>query len=62
MRDLNIDELGQVYGAGGNSRCGGCGGGRGSKSRGSKSHRSKSHKSKSHKSKSRKSRKHSGRC
>jgi len=51
MRDLNIDELGQVYGAGGGGRCGDpCGGG--SKNSG-KSHKksSKSHKksSKSHK-------------
>ena len=39
MRDLNIDELGQVYGAGGS----GCKGG-GSGGGGSKSHKSKSHK------------------
>jgi hypothetical protein len=56
MRDLKIEELGQVYGAGG----GGCRGG-GSGGGGSKSHRSNSHKSKSHKSKSHKSKKNS-RC
>jgi len=50
MRDLNLDELEQVYGAGSHGRCG-CGDSprppRGSKSKKSKSHKSKSHKSKS---------------
>ena len=41
MRDLNQNELTQVYGAG---RCGGPHG------HGSKSHKSKSHKSRSHRS------------
>jgi hypothetical protein len=52
MRDLNLNELEAVYGAGGGGRnCSptppSCGGG--SKSKKSKSHKSKSHKSKSHK-------------
>lgn len=53
MRDLNINELEQVYGAGGKSKCG-CGSSPtppsgGSKSKGSKSKKSKSKKSKSNK-------------
>ena len=59
MRDLNQEELGFVYGAGGRGRSGGCGCDGGSKSKKSKSKKSKSKKSKSHKSKSKKSR---GRC
>jgi len=53
MRDLNKEELGFVYGAGGSGRngCSPCGGG--SKSKKSKSKKSKSKKSKSKKSKSR---------
>jgi hypothetical protein len=52
MRDLNLNELEQVYGAGGGGRnCSptppSCGGG--SKSKKSKSKKSKSKKSKSHK-------------
>lgn len=52
MRDLNLGELDQVYGAGGYSRCCSyvCGGG--SKSKKSKSKKSKSKKSKSKNSKS----------
>ena len=57
MRDLNTEELGLVYGAGGKSKKGGrCGGG--SKSKKSKSKKSKKCKSKSKKSKSKKSRKY----
>ena len=52
MRDLRIDELDYVYGAG---KCGSKGH---SGSHKSKSHKSRSHKSKSHKSKSHKSRSH----
>jgi hypothetical protein len=54
MRDLKVEELSHVYGAGGKGGCGGGGKG-GSKggSKGTKSHKSKSHKSKSHKSKCR---------
>jgi hypothetical protein len=59
MRDLNQEELGFVYGAGGSGRRGSCGCSGGSKSKKSKSKKSKSHKSKSKKSKSKKSR---GRC
>jgi hypothetical protein len=52
MRDLDTNELSQVYGAGGGGRKGGsCGGG------GSRSHKSKSKKSKSCKSKSKRSKK-----
>lgn len=47
MRDLNLDELEQVYGAGSHGRCG-CGDSprppRGSKSKKSKSHKGKSKK------------------
>jgi hypothetical protein len=52
MRDLKVEELSHVYGAGGKGGCGGGGKG-GSKggSKGTKSHKSKSHKSKAHKSK-----------
>ena len=51
MRDLKIDELEQVYGAGGASKCG-CGSSPtppkgGSKSKGSKAKKSKANKSKS---------------
>ena len=52
MRDLNLDELDQVYGAGGKSRCCYCACDGGSKSKKSKSKKSKSKKSKSKKSKS----------
>lgn len=52
MRDLSNEEIGNVYGAGGKSRCAPspCGGGKGSKSKGSKSKgsRCKGSKSKSH--------------
>jgi hypothetical protein len=52
MRDLKVEELSHVYGAGGSGGCGGKGGSKGkSRSHKSKSHKSKSHKSKSHKSK-----------
>ena len=56
MRDLNLNELEQVYGAGGGGRnCSptppSCDGG--SKSKSSKSKKSKSHKTKAKKSKSR---------
>ena len=51
MRDLKVEELSHVYGAGGKGGCGGKGGSKGK----SRSHKSKSHKSKSHKSKSHKS-------
>ena len=57
MRDLNIEELDQVYGAGGRGRSGGDSCGKGSRSRKSKSKKSKSkcsRKSKSHR--------RSGRC
>ena len=57
MRDLNQEELGFVYGAGGSSKKGGCGCSGGSKSK--KSKKSKSKKSKSKKSKSKKSK---GKC
>jgi len=50
MRDLNTEELGFVYGAGGSSKKGGCGCKGGSKSKKSKSKKSKSKKSKSKKS------------
>lgn len=56
MRDLNLEELGAVYGAGGSSKRGGCGCSGGSKSKKSKSKKSKSKKSKSKKSKSKRSR------
>ena len=56
MRDLNMEEVGLVYGAGGKSRKGGKSCGKGSRSRKSKSKKSKCKKSK--KSKSRRS----GRC
>jgi hypothetical protein len=56
MRDLNIEELGQVYGAGGRGRGGGKSCGKGGRSRKSKSKKSKSKHSR--KSKSRRS----GRC
>jgi hypothetical protein len=46
MRDLRIDEVGQVYGAGGKGRKGGSCGGGGSKSRKSNSCKSKKSKSK----------------
>ncbi len=49
MRDLNRDELGFVYGAGGRGRSGGSCSPCGSKSRKSKSKKSKSKKSKSKK-------------
>ena len=60
MRDLNQEELGFVYGAGGRGRngCSPCGGG--SKSKKSKSKKSKSCGSKSKKSKSKKSKKRCG--
>jgi hypothetical protein len=51
MRDLKVEELSHVYGAGGKGGCGGKGGSKGG-SKG-KSHKSKSHKSKAHKSKCR---------
>jgi hypothetical protein len=51
MRDLMIDELSHVYGAGGSGSCGGKGGSKGGSKGKSKSHKSKSHKSKAHKSK-----------
>ena len=57
MRDLNTEELGSVYGAGGSSKKGKCGSSGGSKSK--KSKKSKSKISKSKKSMSKKSR---GRC
>jgi hypothetical protein len=57
MRDLNIEELGQVYGAGGSGRNGGSSCGKGSRSR-----KSKSKKSKSKKSRNSKSHRRSGRC
>ncbi len=50
MRDLNIDELEQVYGAGGSSKCG-CGSSPTPPSGGSKSKASKAKKSKAKKSK-----------
>src|SRR3954469_25714676 len=53
MRDLMIDELSHVYGAGGKGGCGGKGGSKGGSKGKSKSHKSKNHKSKSHKSKCR---------
>ena len=46
MRDLNQEELGSVYGAGGSSKKGRCGCSGGSKSKKSKSKKSKSKKSK----------------
>lgn len=55
MRDLNIDELEQVYGAGGKSRSG-CGYSPTPPSCGSKSKKSKSKKSKKKKSNKRRSR------
>ena len=57
MRDLNIEELGQVYGAGSRGRSGGKSCGKGSRSR-----KSKSKKSKCKKSRKSKSHRRSGRC
>jgi hypothetical protein len=51
MRDLKVEELSHVYGAGGKGGCGGKGGSKGGSKGKSRSHKSKSHKSKSHKSK-----------
>src|SRR3954453_1411633 len=51
MRDLKVEELSHVYGAGGKGGCGGKGGSKGGRKGKSRSHKSKSHKSKSHKSK-----------
>jgi hypothetical protein len=58
MRDLNIEELGQVYGAGGRGRRGGKNCGNGSRSRKSKSKKSKSKCKRS----GSKSHRRSGRC
>jgi hypothetical protein len=46
MRDLKVEELSHVYGAGGKGGCGGNGGSKGGSKGKSKNHKSKSHKSK----------------